>query len=958
MGIADSAAHEQFFYLRISGLPYYIFATINPSSSSYGASAWSAPTDYPATWAQRGLHLPDDEIEQKFPDIIGGVASAGRLRLSVIDFPDPSRPSFGFFSRLFAPGRAMSDSSVVKAPVTATVHADSTSITVQSAAATFAASSDVFLGNETIGIGAVTGPDGDGVSTLAIVDRNKYACFGNTADDPDACFPPIPYHRIAVDPTGAQSAGALVSSDVSVILGRHAALWMGIMGADGNPEAPSSSKCLLLGRITNLDVGDGGTFDITVESITADLKGGLVAPDLVASNIASGIYITNSEWLKFELTFYFSGFLYAGPDLCVTTISVAAGVYTPQSLADAVNAALQAVDMGDDGFNTLYHGTTLYIAYNETGPHFAFRIVADDIGLIANATTIEPAIGRNNEPDRPDFPASLLTVLGFKLDEKEVTIPGSAKIFDTTRTWKILADRPVPEVFVPTIVFDNQGTGDNPVFSEDVVLTDDVAGDFFTDQLDGTDRAFVRLGDGQIVPILSTDAGTRTITIGEQFSAPGIEGVSDLPGFYYVDSGGTGTVEQIVLTGESPTTSGRHGAFLAKLVASTTGQTRDDINVFPEGVGLGWRALMDDGEWLLEFESGVTRVALVDRAMTFMDLFGPVSREHGLFICWDPDDSLVRLRTMRVPQAANADSFTFDESNRSSPGDRTTQRLDLTSLRTSWRLRTGFEWISQQFKIGPIVLNDVQSRSNYPNNARQETIEDKTIVYGSQVGPFLVQRFALYGIAWTLCTRSLNKRGMLMAPGTIHHIVDATAVNPFTGASQITSGDAVYGLLTSVSANPATGEVKIQFMINSGDDNARYRPWSPSGLIDFANNSGGYTNGYNSSTKTLAMLAHYGQANDALDFVAGDKVRVAPRDRPITTEYLDTVASVGATTIVLTTGLSGPVSTSTDSVVMLQPYSEATTDRKTGDHKVSFMGDGKTRIIDGVTSAYLHRWGA
>ena len=83
------------------------------------------------------------------------------------------------------------------------------------------------------------------------------------------------------------------------------------------------------------------------------------------------------------------------------------------------------------------------------------------------------------------------------------------------------------------------------------------------------------------------------------------------------------------------------------------------------------------------------------------------------------------------------------------------------------------------------------------------------------------------------------------------------------------------------------------------------------------------------------MLAHYGQGNDAQDFVAGDKVRVTVRDTPdsgATYEYLDTVASVGATTIVLTTGLAGALSTSIDSVVMLQPWSEQTTDRKTGDH--------------------------
>ena len=94
--VTDQQSLDAFFYLRISGLPYYFFATIDPSSSRYGSFAWPSPTSYPDGWNRGGLMLPDDSIEQKLSDLIGGIATPGRVRLSVTDFPDPTSQGFGF----------------------------------------------------------------------------------------------------------------------------------------------------------------------------------------------------------------------------------------------------------------------------------------------------------------------------------------------------------------------------------------------------------------------------------------------------------------------------------------------------------------------------------------------------------------------------------------------------------------------------------------------------------------------------------------------------------------------------------------------------------------------------------------------------------------------------------------------------------------------------------------------
>src|SRR5678815_422051 len=168
--VTDGQDLIPFFYLRISGLPYYFFASIDPANSAYGAFAWSAPNGYfDATgWHRGGLMLPDDTIEQKFADIIGGIATPGRIRLSIIDFPAPGFPGYGFFSRLFSPGRALTDTSVQKAPLLESITVDSTEISVRDKAATFTADSDIYLGAETIAISSASGPDSDGVSVLTI----------------------------------------------------------------------------------------------------------------------------------------------------------------------------------------------------------------------------------------------------------------------------------------------------------------------------------------------------------------------------------------------------------------------------------------------------------------------------------------------------------------------------------------------------------------------------------------------------------------------------------------------------------------------------------------------------------------------------------------------------------------------------------------------------------------------
>jgi len=247
----------------------------------------------------------------------------------------------------------------------------------------------------------------------------------------------------------------------------------------------------------------------------------------------------------------------------------------------------------------------------------------------------------------------------------------------------------------------------------------------------------------------------------------------------------------------------------------------------------------------------------------------------------------------------------------------------------------------------------------YPNDARQESIEDKTLVAMANLGDEITKLIRLYGAPWTLCQRSMNKRGLLLAPGTIHQVVDNTMVNPFTGATGIASSAAVYCFLTRVGMNPATGDVTIEFAINSSDDQSLYRQWSPTALVDFSLNTGGYTNGYNSGTKQLSTVQHYGTnaSGDGAYFAIGDTIRIVQRDNSQTpiAEKTDTVAGVSGGVLTLTTGVTA-LATDSESIVILQKYNSASASRQSGATRVSWQGDGATRTIQGNATARLNKW--
>ncbi len=935
--ITGTAVLEPFYYLKISGLPYYFFSTIDPSSTSYGSDAWPAPSGYPAAWNKRGLLLPDDSVDSKVPDLIGGICTPERIRLKLLDFPDPVNIGYNYFARLFAPGRVLTDSTSKIATLTASVTPATTSIQVRGSTL-FTDDTDAYIGAETVGITNIVN-NGSSLQTLTVT-RNKYPCFVDGSNT----FPPTPYHRVDKFDINAASASAIntppVSSDIITVYGRTAALFMGHMKPGGTPEPETSSACLMIGRIIGVGQSDDGThYEINLTSVAEDLDKGLVAPALAQAEIMPGFYLggldgSTSNWLRFEIV-RSTGTVYkviigAPPD------SVR---YSGTELVNAINNYMATQGVTDIKLGVLDVGD---------GPRFVFDCFNTTRFTVRTSGYVQT--GKN---DVRSYQASLLYLLGF--DPKESVFESNKGTDASTGFQQLAASRQVAKVVIPTQSIPTNGVLIN-------LAERGTADTFFIDQGDLAGSGFARFGNKQVVQVISRDLTNNRLYMGTSFLSSKDPADEVNEPFYYVPHNGDAFVEQVLVSHEGPRT-----RTIARLLCSTTAETVDDFNVYPDGVGMGWNDIVKKEDWQASHIDGsgnISGIFIVDRKSTFGEFFRPIARLRGWFLMWDPAISRFRLRMMARPSKESADqsvtsssTFVFSESNRADLR-RSSMQTDRSSVRTSWTLKLGYDPFDGDFVAQSITVNDVISRSFYPNGLRTEEIRDKTMSETSlasgaviaELGEDLTARSNLYRFPWQCLRRSVNKTGLMLSPGTFHQIVDNTLVNPFTGASGITSADAIYAFLGGVSKQYSTGNCRVELYVFATSSNTETGPWSPTALVDF--DAAGQ--GYSSSTKILTLLSHFTNQSgkyDGIDFAVGDKVRVCARDWSVVgpSSQNDTVAAISATgqTMTMTTGLSS-LGTSTESVVMLRQYADGTVSRQSGTGKVTWQGDATSVLVDGV----------
>jgi len=172
-------------------------------------------------------------------------------------------------------------------------------------------------------------------------------------------------------------------------------------------------------------------------------------------------------------------------------------------------------------------------------------------------------------------------------------------------------------------------------------------------------------------------------------------------------------------------------------------------------------------------------------------------------------------------------------------------------------------------------------------------------------------------------------------PGTRVSISDNRVVYPVTGTRGV-SGLLGWVTDTSMDWRNGTGRCKIAFQPDRAG--TRFGGLGPSGRVDETANTGGYTRGYDSSTKRLKLKQReYSVTGDTLkdveNFAATDVVRIIeidPDNPHIPRTWTDTIASVDASgdALTLTTGLTGFPTTEGYFLVEYVPISSATATQK------------------------------
>lgn len=925
--MASTASHikadqgvELFYYLKITGIPFYFFGVINPSDASrFGAFAWTLPAGYTAA---RGMQLPDDSLEQTLADIVGGIASAERISLTIADFVATSSFPNGYLSRLCSPGRLALAGPIPELEATILASAGAGGVIfVRGAAAgsTVGGSGFIHIGAEALNVnGGVA--DATGRTPMLIIARNLYPCCGSS-------YPATPRHLVVTqDLQGVPGQNQLVTSEPMSLVGRSAAFFIGHIEPNGMPCLESETMTRLVGHISSVEYGTDGQYTFQLDSLMGDLATAQVAPELGQSQILPGQIVIN-QWFNTMRVRIISGDIATGSRRSSIGIVVNTGTYAIDDLVNVINFNLIGYYLvhTDIGGTTFVNCSIVIVNGNPT--------VQFNLGSLN--TSYRLAIDNYSVTTGQAARTGLLSALGFNDDSEHVSDTAGSGGVTAGGNVQITAENPTPTVFIPMLL---DAVTAAPSFT--ILDANQV---FFSDQGDLGGAAWIRFGDGQVAKLTSQAGAVLTTSQAATtaFTAVTVKvGVTYFNGYstpyYRVAIGDTPTVEQIILWNTPTTYTPILGIGIGRVLASTGQQSTTDFDAYPAGVGFGWGALVDQISFSRVTFADVQRQMQIDAATTFADVFTAMAKEYGLFLVWNPEIGKVQLLRMTAPSAAAAVTPILSDSNRTIVSDRTTSTIDRTNLRSSWALNWGWSGRDQKFTGPLLTLADNFVRSAFGAGSKNEKVDDKTLAYpGNSVGgtsginilAHILERSYLYRQPWAKCKRSMSKAGLVMTPGTCHQVIDATVINPFTGAQGVVGADRIFAIVMGVSMNPATGVGTVSYLINKYDPSSNFRPISPCALVDV----GAALNGYNNATGTVTLKSHYasdGVSFDGIDFLAGDVVILRTRDT-LNYNQATTISAVAGDghTVTVAAGL-GAVPTTEEVIMCLTDYTHATATRK------------------------------
>lgn len=388
-------------------------------------------------------------------------------------------------------------------------------------------------------------------------------------------------------------------------------------------------------------------------------------------------------------------------------------------------------------------------------------------------------------------------------------------------------------------------------------------------------------------------------------------------------------------------------------------------DTFPQTLALGLPY-----DLLAAFETSIDQIPegdqemtlIVDEATTLEKLVNVDLILRGLHLVWR--NQSLDLQQWSMPVAANAVAA-LTEANKARPARNRNNLRTTTSITRKWltpivKIMFDREWTSDEYRDGPLTLEDAVSIDDLGGDAPEKTLSARNMTKADVVAiaPLFLERMPLISRpAYTLVRSIAQTLYETLAPGSEVTITDGFARDPVTGRRGITARPALvtfvrYSLGGPEASNPTgkptpqVGEVHLLLF-----PTLQPSTYCPSGQLDHTADAGGFTSGYNSATTTIRLNAHEftetTQAVDAAWFIAGDLIEICEADPPDPANPLKwnrEVDSVSGNDLTLTAALAAPAFDDTKKYrVRSQPYTSAQQSQRANVYQAD---DADNRIQD------------
>ena len=745
-------------------------------------------------------------------------------------------------------------------------------------------------------------------------------------------------HLVQAGTTDAPAYGPAVTTHPRTWYGRFCAVYLHVFDpVAGTWTAPDQSRRVWVGRIKNYSDNGDGSLTFTCEDAKHLTKKATMGQQwsaranagLPIGYASDSILLGNSATTEYLLT----------EELSTLTGTTA----THEQIAEAIN----------DQFDTWAAAAALH-----TGDSFVLELVADVTGgppkyrLSAN-TAGTPVTGSDNVVVWLNkYVWEWLGFTGPKIEgtlaSGDTVAAGLLKKTDPWGTYHALdADSP-PAIYWSEGLFQGAEIG---VSQEAGTWINQPAGSI--PLAEGT----VLIGDA--IYAVSYTTGTITIqarldrTTGQFVNASEwLGGVATTTGYVRLgDASEAPVVKQVWYEGDADGSLAGDAVLKLMLSSGTAAYNHADYDTYTgDGFGLGIPASLVDADSFAILNDVRVRLYLPEPKPLY-DFLEPILAVAGCHLVWrstgataQPKLTIVRPSSETAYQATWA--LTEDNKADGEPGrTRVTRSPDGLINRFELYYGDGVSSVTNK-----IIVENVASQSDF-GRKRTVKIEAPNVVNAAEVFPVTIApAVAYFSRPLAVASRSINHTLTRMAPGDSASLVDNYVVNPLSG---IRGDGTIYCWVLATSFDLATLRGSCDVVFLPEKDPSRTAPWAPSARVDEAASGAGYDAGTKTLTLKTNEFTNSGEDSDTTYFATGDKVHVYALDDASPLEWFDEVASTGADTITLVTGLAGYDT----ALLYVVEYDDITTSSNGDQRAHAFIADDSDMTTGLVTNQTPYEYG-